>query len=237
MFNLGTTKGFLSATKEVIFNEGATHLDAYASKNQPLQEIYEKTLGFHVASSMDYNMDYDHDNIAKNHDKPEIVFMVNNAVTDAKHFSKDEYDEAQKYAQERINTINSFYNSKLNTIFASVDKAIATNSWSEEALKQLDNLINNLENGRILFERFPQAALRGFHEGGRINEAASLLLRGSKSPDSKNTRSFTERYERDKREQPIQERIIESCAKTNDSLDYIYEQGNKANKPEDLIST
>lgn len=202
-----------------------------------MHEIYEKTLGFHVASSMDYNMDYDHDDIAKNHDKPEIVFMVNNAVTDAEHFNKDEYDEAQKYAQERISSINSFDNSKLNAIFASVDKAIATNSWSEEALNQLDNLINDLENGRILFKRFPQAAMRGFRQGGRINEEASLLLRGSKSSGRKNTLSFTESYERDKREQPIQERIIESCAKTNDSLDYIYEQGNKANKPEDLIST
>ena len=49
--------------------------DAYASKNQNLRAIYEKTLGAKVASSMDYNMEYDHDDIANNHGNPDIVFI------------------------------------------------------------------------------------------------------------------------------------------------------------------
>ena len=67
-----TNKGFLYAIKDFIKQEGATHLDAYESKKQPLQEMYEKTLGFHTASTMDYNMEYDHDDIAKNHGTPQV---------------------------------------------------------------------------------------------------------------------------------------------------------------------
>lgn len=70
VFNLGTTKGFLSAVKDMVREAGATHLDAYASSKQNLHLMYEKTLGFHTASTMDYNMEYDHDDIAKNHGNP-----------------------------------------------------------------------------------------------------------------------------------------------------------------------
>lgn len=69
-------RGFLYSISDFIREQGATHLDAYASKNQDLEAIYEKTLGFRTASRMDYNMEYDHDGIAKNHGKPDVVFMV-----------------------------------------------------------------------------------------------------------------------------------------------------------------
>lgn len=102
VFNLGTTKGFLNSIRDMVREEGATHLDAYASKNQPLQEIYEKTLGFHTAATMDYNMEYDHDNIAKNHGNPQVVFMVDHEVAEPKHFDKDSYDAAQQYQLQQL---------------------------------------------------------------------------------------------------------------------------------------
>ena len=102
VFNLGTTKGFLNSIRDMVREEGATHLDAYASKNQPLQEIYEKTLGFHTAATMDYNMEYDHDDIAKNHGNPQVVFMVDHEVAEPKHFDKDSYDAAQQYQLQQL---------------------------------------------------------------------------------------------------------------------------------------
>ncbi len=104
VFNLGLRKGFLSSIKDYIRKEGATHLDAYASNKQDLREIYEKTLGAKVVSTMDYNMEYDHDNIAKNHGNPEVVFMVfgddiDGRNVEERHFGKDEYDAAAEYAQ------------------------------------------------------------------------------------------------------------------------------------------
>lgn len=97
-----TNKGFLYAIKDFVRQEGATHLDAYASPNQPLQKIYAKTLGFHTASTMDYNMDYDHDDIAKNHGNPQVVFMVDHEVAEPKHFDKDSYDAAQQYQLDQL---------------------------------------------------------------------------------------------------------------------------------------
>lgn len=94
--------GFLYAIKDMVREEGATHLDAYNSKNQPLEMIYEKTLGFHTAATMDYNMEYDHDDIAKNHGNPQVVFMVDQEVAEPKHFDKDSYEAAQQYQLNQI---------------------------------------------------------------------------------------------------------------------------------------
>lgn len=97
-----TNKGFLYAIRDFIKQEGATHLDTYESKKQPLQEMYSKTLGFHTAATMDYNMEYDHDNIAKNYGNPQVVFMVDHEVTEPKHFDKDSYDAAQQYQLSQL---------------------------------------------------------------------------------------------------------------------------------------
>ena len=102
VFNLGTSKGFLSAIKDLVREAGATHLDAYASNKQNLELMYEKTLGFHTAATMDYNMEYDHDNIAKNHGNPQVVFMVDHEVAEPKHFDKDSYDAAQQYQLQQL---------------------------------------------------------------------------------------------------------------------------------------
>lgn len=106
VFNLGTTKGFLSAIKDLARAEGANHLDAYVSSKENLQRIYEVTLGFHTAATMDYNMEYDHDDIAKNHGNPQVVFMVDHEVAEPKHFDKDSYDAAQQYQLSQIENTN-----------------------------------------------------------------------------------------------------------------------------------
>lgn len=102
VFNLGTTKGFLSAIKDLARAEGANHLDAYVSSKENLQRIYEVTLGFHAAATMDYNMEYDHDGIAKNHGNPQVVFMVDHEVAEPKHFDKNSYDAAQQYQLSQL---------------------------------------------------------------------------------------------------------------------------------------
>lgn len=102
VFNLGTTKVFLSAIKDLARAEGANHLDAYVSSKENLQRIYEVTLGFHAAATMDYNMEYDHDDIAKNHGNPQVAFMVDHEVAEPKHFDKDSYDAAQQYQLSQL---------------------------------------------------------------------------------------------------------------------------------------
>ena len=98
VFNADTSKqGFLSAIASIVKRDAKT-LDCYNSKLQPLTEMYKKKFGFKVASIMDYNIEYDHDNIAVNHNMPKVAFMVNtNQEVTTKHFNKDQYDEAKNY--------------------------------------------------------------------------------------------------------------------------------------------
>ena len=115
--------GFLYAIKDHAIAEGATHLDAYNSSKQPLRIIYEKVFGAKVASSMDYNMEFDHDNIAENHGNPQVVFMVMGEAAKGKviekHFNKDQYDEAEAYQHSFLpqTTLASPQASQINPLF------------------------------------------------------------------------------------------------------------------------
>ena len=63
------------------------------------------------------------------------------------------------------------------------------------------------------------------YQGGTANATASILLSSNESSSRNVTLSVSERYERDKRQQFIQERVIESWAKAkgiwHDNLDTI----------------
>ena len=90
-------RGFLRSIESFI-KANAKTLDCYMSPLQDLQKIYSSIFGFKTASIMDFNMEYDHDDIAKNHSKPKVAFMVNtDADVETKYFNKDQYDEAQAY--------------------------------------------------------------------------------------------------------------------------------------------
>lgn len=60
-----------------VVQEKAKTLDGYVSYKQPLDKIYESVFGFKVASVMEWNGEYDHDDIGANHSKPKVAFMVN----------------------------------------------------------------------------------------------------------------------------------------------------------------
>lgn len=111
VFNLNNERGFLKTISPLVKNNAKT-LDCYASPNQDLQKMYTHIFGFKTASLMDYNMEYDHDDIAKNHKMPKVAFMVNtDAEVELKHFDKDSYDEAQNYQLSFVNdTIYSVKN-------------------------------------------------------------------------------------------------------------------------------
>ena len=102
VFNLNKKRGFLRAISNEVKAKAKT-LDCYNSIKQPLAGMYTECFGFQVASVMDYNMDYDHDNIAVNHRKPQVAFMVNTEKTvKEKHFTENQYDEAVAYQQSFV---------------------------------------------------------------------------------------------------------------------------------------
>ncbi len=97
VFNASGKKGFLRAIAPIV-KEKAKTLDCYVSPQQNLMEMYEKSFGFKTASLMDYNMEYDHDNIAENHSSPQIAFMVNTPQeVEVHHFNENQYEEAVQY--------------------------------------------------------------------------------------------------------------------------------------------
>ena len=115
VFNASDKGGFLRAISGIV-KEKAKTLDCYKSPNQNLMEMYERFFGFKTASVMDYNMEYDHDNIAANHDMPQIAFMVNTeADVETRAFTKDQYDEALEYR-------NSFVNQETDNKIAPINK-------------------------------------------------------------------------------------------------------------------
>ena len=132
-------KGFLGAIKDLITEAGATHLDGYNSEKQPLAEIYSKVFGWKVASMMDYNMEYDHDNIAENHGMPQVAFMVNtDADIETKHFDKDQYDEAVDYQLEQVEV-----SKRVDTQNAAIDNLVGeprTRAIEHAVNKEADKL-------------------------------------------------------------------------------------------------
>ena len=127
--------------------------------------------------------------------------------------------------QLRYETANNKISTQFNRNTNVIKDAIKSGKWTPMALKELNNLTKDLEDGKITYQRFPKEAARGWHQGGRANEIASVLLGANESSSTENPRSFSEKYERDKREQPIQERIIENWAKAEgiwyDNLDNV----------------
>lgn len=139
VFNASEKGGFLRAISDVVKTKVKT-LDCYASPNQNLMEMYQKTFGFKTASVMDYNMEYDHDNIAENHNKPKVAFMVNSdADVELREFGKDAYDEALAYR-------NSFLDQAANNELSVVHDV------SEKIRIKVKNLQTELDNNQRLRE-------------------------------------------------------------------------------------
>lgn len=142
-------------------------------------------------------------------------------------------------------------NKNENLTFNVIDKAIETGEWNQEALDELNNLINDIENGKKEYRRYGKEILgessKTYRRGGQAYEGATLLLgiyastiqkeHGDKG--GKRKESPIKKYQRRKQQGKEQERIIESWAKANDLWvnDYTDENGNKANTLEDLMSS
>ena len=135
--------------------------------------------------------------------------------------------------------------------YSYLDRAISSGEWDNAALTELDNLINDIENGRKRFNRYYYSLLRwqldGLRRSGCANEAAAVILARFKStgnPQPSDTRpkrkeSPIRRFQRRQREGQEQERIIESWAKANDLWlnDYIDPSGKKADTLENLMES
>lgn len=111
---------------------------------------------------------------------------------------------------------------------SSIDSAAQSGEWSQKSLEQLNNLIKDIKDGRIHFQR-TVGERRSLSEGiSAIHEGASLILRASYGTSPKKQGNSQEEYERDAKQGKEQERVIEAWAKAADLWlnDYTDEEGN-----------
>ena len=98
-------RGWIEAIRPIV-NEVAVTCDCYDAAVQPLPRMYERKLSWKIASVMDHNMDFDHDDIAKNYNDPKVAFLVNtDKAVEIKYFDKDSYDRAKAYRDSFIDNV------------------------------------------------------------------------------------------------------------------------------------
>ena len=108
-------------------------------------------------------------------------------------------------------------NKKLNNSLNIVDKAIETGNWSNEASDELDNLIEEYNNGR---NEITQILGRSLSEGSRGSEAyaaASIILGRSQGTmrESNVSESAFEEFTRKNKERRIKENALQHWAQKN----------------------
>lgn len=166
VFNANSKRGFLEAISKIVKKEAKT-LDCYKSPNQDLMEMYERKFGFKTASIMDYNMEYDHDDIAKNHEMPKVAFMVNtDEDVETKNFSKDQYDQAVDY---RNGFVKKKTDDRSSGHAARKDEINARASWADSDFTRIQEASRRLSDKDVKL----------FHSGGReIDERLRRRLSG-----------------------------------------------------------
>lgn len=72
--------------------------------------------------------------------------------------------------------------SKENSVsLPNVSQAIESGVWNEDALKELDKITEDVEEGKAILKRYTSSELTGLLEGGRLLVGASILSRGSET--------------------------------------------------------
>lgn len=204
-------KGFLYAIKDFVKEQGATHLDAYASERQNLELIYRKTLGFKTAAKMDYNIDFDHDGIAGNHGNPNIVFMVSaNANVVEKHFDKDSYTNAKAYQMSQLQTsAQDIVNRR--TLYREITAGDFTPQVIKHIKREYEDIKESTKSG-LHFNRWDEDIAREmFARGGEVACGAVILCRGDESTGTTHPRGS---IEGERECGARQERLIEAWART-----------------------
>ena len=119
----------------------------------------------------------------------------------------------------------------------SLDAAMKTGRWNDQAIKDLEKLIKKIQDGEVDFKRTVGERF-SFTKGiSEAHAAASLITRGSYGASQAKSGAAKEIYDRDAAQGRQQERLIEAWAKAADLWvnDYTDAQGHKANSLEGLM--
>lgn len=184
VFNLNAEKGFLKTIAPIVRKKAKT-LDCYASPNQNLMAMYEKIFGFKTAALMDYNMEYDHDNIAVNHNYPKVAFMVNTENdVETRRFTKEQYDQAVEYR-------NSFLEESNLSLSVPASEGEAQTNYKAE----LGRLLQRLQNEEITQEEYMSEVSKLYQksvdENGQIKQGEMVTPENKPYPVPKKVKEGT----------------------------------------------
>ena len=164
VFNASGKNGFLRAIAPIV-KEKAKTLDCYVSEKQNLMGMYEHAFSFKTASLMDYNMEYDHDNISENHGNPQVAFMVNTeAEVETREFSAEDYDAAVEYRNSYVDKAGLNDSAFSNAEDTAFDEPDLTDTSELDPYERVVRRMNGEQ-----FDRTPQ------HE--RVEQTAQKLGR------------------------------------------------------------
>lgn len=106
--------------------------------------------------------------------------------------------------------------SDLDNALSIINAAIQSDKWDQNSLQQLNNLLNEIKNGRIEYKRYPGRVHEAHRKmaGGRAAGAWLLYTRDDRTMEEKSrTLTPAERYEREEADKPGQERTLKAWAK------------------------
>ena len=180
-----------------------------------------KRIGFNNQMCAEWIGLYNNDNSKDPDNIPEEKSLVNYIEKlrnkEGKSFLRDLDAEKKNGAAQEDAAINKSEQRLYNegVISSELDKSIQSGEWNNDTINEFNNLIDNIENGTVHFNRFLQGADEAWKGSSRVTKAAGLLTRGDGRANEKEPSSLSsaERYERDKRDQVEQEKKLVAWAK------------------------
>jgi hypothetical protein len=127
-----------------------------------------------------------------------------------------------------------------NIISPELLKSMTTGNWSDTTLGELDDLVKELQQGKILLRRFTQGEISSCECGNEVLLGASIILAAVQKADVNGTnQTLVERVIEREQEGPAQEQIVEAWAKESGLWmnDYTDSHGHDYESLEELLRT
>lgn len=172
-----------------------------------------------------------HDEYTSEHEKKGLIkskgieYVVENpnqvkSATDNIATFSTENDDIQMAVDDNLKNNSNFVSqSDLDSTISSIVKAAESGKWDSESLQQLDNILKEINNGRIEYKRYPGRVHEAYRRmaGGRTAGAWLLFTRDDRTMEEKSrTLTPAERYTKEEADRPGQERALKAWAKATD---------------------
>ena len=196
---------------------------------EALEDARKEALRYFPEEAVTYHMDFK-DNFVMIVRKPiaKMSLSVSDLTGKSSHDEQElaDYDLITGNIIQELNNNRNFAaaenlkrqvkNTQLENTIDAIDKVAKSGKWDENTLQQLNNLTNNIKDGKVTFKRFPGRVHEAYRKmaGGVAAGAWLLFARDGRTMEEK-SRTLTpkERYAREEADKPGQEKALVACAK------------------------